>query len=519
MNEPVPSSAPYDAWHRRTMIALGIIFLARLLFLRFSPLDLSGDEMYYWDWGRRLDVGYYSKPPLIAWLMRLAGELTGHTTFGIRLFALFLGTGTLYFLYRLASAVYHTKAGFYTVLASALSPGSCAANLMLTIDAPLLFFWSLALLSFWKVAQHKTAGRAWGYLLILALGLGGLTKQMMLVFYPLAIGYLYANQETRWLLRRPLFWLCALLALMFLVPTLIWNLQHDWITVQHTAGHFASPSFDPDQMIGRLVGFLATQAALLSPITFALLSGVLATMLPRLRHARPSERFLWLFSAPGLLVILTLCFRQKINENWPAVFYLSAIPLLSGWALNQFSTGTLYPWRKAFRTAIAVGAVMAVAVYFLAWFIPRSKWAGGKLDPTVRLRGWKDLGEIVHSWKDAPEWPPEAFLLTVGHRYSTSALAFYHPEHPKVYKWPRPGTIDSQYDLWNEWWSLRGRSAVILVSGENLETTDLAGSFAELRFWRRLDIPLGPKATRSYSVYLGHRFLGIPSAYLSPTLP
>src|SRR6478736_3752570 len=41
------------------------------------PLDLAPDEAHYWDWSRHLDWSYYSKGPLVAWLIRLSCELLG----------------------------------------------------------------------------------------------------------------------------------------------------------------------------------------------------------------------------------------------------------------------------------------------------------------------------------------------------------------------------------------------------------------------------------------------------------
>src|SRR5688500_3091200 len=41
------------------------------------PLDLAPDEAHYWDWSRHLDWSYYSKGPLVAWLIRLSCELAG----------------------------------------------------------------------------------------------------------------------------------------------------------------------------------------------------------------------------------------------------------------------------------------------------------------------------------------------------------------------------------------------------------------------------------------------------------
>ena len=49
---------------------------AHLAYLALAcPLDLAPDEAHYWDWSRRLDWCYYSKGPLVAWLIRGSCEL------------------------------------------------------------------------------------------------------------------------------------------------------------------------------------------------------------------------------------------------------------------------------------------------------------------------------------------------------------------------------------------------------------------------------------------------------------
>src|SRR5579871_6762331 len=78
-------------------------------------LDLAPDEAHYWDWSRpeHLDWSYYSKGPLIAYLIRggcaLAGswsvEQTGNLGLAIRLPALICGTLLLVSLYLLTVQV------------------------------------------------------------------------------------------------------------------------------------------------------------------------------------------------------------------------------------------------------------------------------------------------------------------------------------------------------------------------------------------------------------------------------
>src|SRR5947208_1127731 len=71
------------------------------------PLDLAPDEAHYWDWSRHLDWSYYSKGPLVAWLIRGSCELfgawserfTGSLGFAVRLPAVVCGGFLLSGLY------------------------------------------------------------------------------------------------------------------------------------------------------------------------------------------------------------------------------------------------------------------------------------------------------------------------------------------------------------------------------------------------------------------------------------
>ena len=78
------------------------------------PLDLAPDEAHYWDWSRHLDWSYYSKGPLVAWLIRASCELvgdwseqhTGSLTFAVRLPAVLCGSLLLVSLYVLTVQVF-----------------------------------------------------------------------------------------------------------------------------------------------------------------------------------------------------------------------------------------------------------------------------------------------------------------------------------------------------------------------------------------------------------------------------
>src|SRR3954451_13425320 len=75
------------------LVAAG--FLGHLYYLHHDcPIDLSGDEAQYWDWSRQLDLSYYSKGPLVAYIIRASCAIFGDNMPAVRYPALLLGALT-----------------------------------------------------------------------------------------------------------------------------------------------------------------------------------------------------------------------------------------------------------------------------------------------------------------------------------------------------------------------------------------------------------------------------------------
>ena len=100
---------PYGRW---SLAAICVVMLGQIAFLAFGcDWDLCADEAEYWAWSRHLDWSYYSRGPLIAWLIRLATtllgpmsvKLTGSLMLAVRLPAVLVGGLTAWGVFRLAS--------------------------------------------------------------------------------------------------------------------------------------------------------------------------------------------------------------------------------------------------------------------------------------------------------------------------------------------------------------------------------------------------------------------------------
>ena len=66
-----------DHWRAVLLITVALT-IVRLVTLFASPLELYPDEAQYWLWSQTPAWGYFSKPPLLAWITAGAARLCGH---------------------------------------------------------------------------------------------------------------------------------------------------------------------------------------------------------------------------------------------------------------------------------------------------------------------------------------------------------------------------------------------------------------------------------------------------------
>ncbi len=505
----MPELADTKVWRLRTLWLIIGLGCFRILLASAVPLDLIHDEAYYWDWSRQLDWGYYSKPPLVAWLIALSTWVGGTSVFFVRLPAVLLGTGGLVWMYLLAARLYGRRAGFWAVLISAVTPGNSVLSLLMTIDAPLLFCWGGALYGFWRLLERDAKRLPWLLLAVGAVGLGLLAKQTMFGFLALGAFFLASSREDRPRLWRPLFWIWVVGSLLFLTPVLWWNSQHGWITVQHTGGHFASESIGLFKRLAFSGEFVGSQFGVVSPVTCFLLWSVMAAALRAFFRLGRKERYLLCFSALPMAGVLVLSLTQRIEPNWPAAFYPSAVVLLAACGTGGVQ---LKVWPRIrpndLLRAVVVGIVFVSAMYL---FVFGMGLQGSKLDIAVRLRGWHRLGESVALRRAELPRLQKTFVLVTAGRAVASELAFYLPDQPRVFLWTPGPKIDSQYDLWGGPKGMRGWDALIVTAPHTQFPSALAAAFERIEDRGLVDVPIGADRRHTYRIWHGAGFRAWPS--------
>jgi len=506
-------------WGIIFLVVLLVVTVLRVGFLAIFPYDLSPDEAYYWDWSRHLSWGYYSKPPMVAWLIGLFNHLFGTSEFSVRLPAAICSSIALAGLFFLGSLMFDTLTGFFASLVFFATIGSAVSSMIMTIDAPLLCFWSLSMAVVWKAWQSSRAepggaSLVWWTLAGMVAGMGLLSKQTMAGFTLAVILFLVFNPRGWRLLFSPEPYLFLSVQIFLIFPVLEWNQRHNWITFRHTAHHFESGARALVPNFGTFFELLGSQLGIVTPLLFLLtvvVSSCFAWMLGRRITRRRLGKglfdrtlFLLVTGLLPLAAVFLLGFKQRINANWPAPFYLSLAVLLTAWAFGKAACRSrLDRLRVLYQPAVILGLFLVATLYLLPFLLGAFNLEGSKIDPTVRLRGWKQLGTEASRILD--EFPsPEKTFVVARRRQTVSELAFYMSGRPRVYRWN--GTkrnITTQYELWPGPEDKKGWDALIIIEKGRYMSPDFISCFKEVKFVRQIDIPLGRGAGRSFMAYRG----------------
>ena len=478
---------PYAAW---TLAGVAAITAIRLVWLALQPADLFPDEAQYWVWSQKLALGYYSKPPLVAWLIALTTGLFGDSEFAVRLSVPLLHAGAAVFVYGIGAWLYDERVGFWSALTYASLPGVSVSAFIISTDGPLLLFWAAALYAF--VRARDEGGWGWWLAVGLAAGLGLLAKYAMAYWLLSALGFVLVFPTERRLLRPLLS--AAGIALLIYSPNFWWNWSNGFVSYLHTRDNadLSGPLFHPDA----LIEFLAAQFGVFGPLLFAGLILLVATWRGL---AEPRARLLAAFTLPTLAMMLGVSLLSRAHANWAAPTYVAATVLVVAWALQR-------GWRKLLGLSIALH-LAAVGLLFtggetLAAFgldVP------AQYDPLRRLRGWRELGAEVG--KELAAHP--GLTLFTDDRELLAALIYYIRPHPlDAVKWKVTSRIQDQWDLTNGLGKRLGES-FLLVSEHEL-INEMQPSFATIERLRPLVIPLGPGAVRTYTLYIARDFKGYP---------
>ena len=297
---------------RLVLLWLGVWWIANLVQAGFT--ELANDEAYYHMFAERLAGGYFDHPPVTA-LLVWAGERLFGGELGVRFFFTVLQPLYLWILWRLirpADAGRRDAALFVVV---------SAATLMLQLygfiavpDGPLMFTTALFLLTFKWFSENRR--RAWLWMGI-AMALMAYSK------YHGALVVLFALAANPRQLLRPALYSSGAVALLLLVPHLVWQYEHDWASfAYHLSGR--NSVFRP----GYVVEFLANVLVVFNPFFVPLYVQAWRKVKPQ----TPVGRALKLLPVAFIVFFMLSSLRGYVQPQWVIVSCFGLVCVLFAYA-------------------------------------------------------------------------------------------------------------------------------------------------------------------------------------------
>lgn len=475
----LPSDA--SALFRLAAIVVGTITAIRIVVLLVTPLELYPDEAQYWWWAQNLGWGYFSKPPLIAWIIWLTTRLSD-AEWAIRLASPVLHAGTALLLFGIGRRAYDARVGFWSALAYATLPGISYSSGLISTDVPLLFCWAVALYAFLRAVE----GPGWRRPMLcgVALGVGLLAKYAMLYFLVGIVVAALLDPSARRLAFSARGVSILALGLVILSPNLIWNANHGWPTLAHTEAN-ANWSH-AHYSIGKAASFIAGQFGVFGPLMMAGWIGALS----RLRSSEFRGRgdlILAAFSAPVLLLITIQSFISEANANWAAPAYIAAVP---------FAVTMLLRWWSA--RALWLSLVIAGAAMLALWMVaidPSLAERAGQGNAVKRQEGWRPLGQAVAAQSRSASYD----AIAAANRSVLAELLYYaRPRLIPIRAWDRSAVPRDHFQMTMPLTPVSHRVLLVLYPDE---APHVLASFDSQRLVTRVSIPLAQRGTRVLVLY------------------
>ena len=334
------------------LLGLALATLA-LHLLSSGPLAYGymSDELYYLDSTGHLTWGYVDHPPLSIAILKLVRAVLGDSLLVLRLLPALADAATVVLVGLLARELggERTAQGL-AGLAAALCPVYLGLTSFYSMNAIELVLWALAAL---LVARIVNTGRARLWIALgVVLGLGLLNKISMSWFgVGLGVG-LVLTAERRWLATLwP--WVSAGIALLLFAPHVVWQIQHDWPTLE-----FVRNATQHKMVSKGPATFAAEQLVIMHPLLAPFwLAGLAYYFLTSAGRTHRIQAWIW------ISVFLLLMWNGASRANYLAPAYT---PLLAAGGVAIERAARRPRWRWLPTTAAAVIAIGGLAAAPLA---------------------------------------------------------------------------------------------------------------------------------------------------------
>lgn len=409
--------------------------------LTATNYGLQRDAYLYLAQSRHLDWGFFSTPPLLAFITRIHTFIWGDSVLAVRLLPALVGAVSIFIVgWLIRQLKGGTMAQVIGLSAYFLSPGFLRPAVLLQ---PVIFnhlFWLLAaVVVFQLVRKQDPKMLLW---MIPVLGLGWMNKYSI-IFYGSALLVALVISPHRKMLWTWYLPVAMVGGLLVILPNLAWQYQHNWLVINHMT------ELQETQLGNVLLkDFLFAQVFMHLPALVVWLGGLIWLIFNR--EHREYRIFAWAFALTLLLIIILrgkfyytiaaytilVVFGAIAWERWARRFHgtvalvVLVIILLSGFFVLPLSLPLYKPDRMVEYDRKLIEGGMEVMF----------KWEDGEVHDLPQdyadMVGWDELGKKVWNFYDSLEDSVKASTLVFGESYGYAGAALFFrpaPSFPDVY--------------------------------------------------------------------------------------
>jgi len=357
------------------------------------------DELYYIADGHHLQAGYVDQPLLMGWLAALLRVTVGDGLVAIHVIPA-LACALLVVLTGLMARelgggrVAQIVAG----VAAVFTLDFMATRSLFSMDVLDQLWWTLASLILLRLLQ-RDAPRLW-LLVGLVVALALLTK-LTVLFFGLALALALLVTPERRFLRTPWPWWAAAIAVVGLLPDLIWNAANGWPTVEFYHHYSGAGSTGP-------LAFFAAQLGQMNPLAVPL---AVAGLVFYVRRTGARYRLLgWTFLFVYVLLTILRTKPYFLAPAYPILFAAGAV------VVERLRLRPRLAWiRPAYVALLAVAGILLAPDVMPILPPATTTRVYGSLQQVLADRlGWESLTRTVERVYAAlpPAQRAEACVLT-----------------------------------------------------------------------------------------------------------
>ena len=415
-------------------ILIGFILLKFILqYILISPeYELQRDEYLYLDQAHYLAWGYLSVPPVSSWISSIIYFL-GNSVFWVKFFPALFGSLTIVVVWKtieeLKGNLFALTLGATCVLFSAL----LRLNTLYQPNSLDVLCW--AAVYFFLIKYINTQKSKWLYTLAVVFAIGFLNKYNIVFLLIGLIPAILLTNQRKLLFKREVY-LAMLLALVVILPNLVWQYTNNFPVIHHMEELSETQLVNVDRM-----EFLQSQILFFIGALPVIISGLWALL-----FYRPFQKYQSFFWAFFFTLLVFMYFRAK--DYYAIGLYPIYIAFGAVFLADFLKAG----WKQYLKpVVITIPIVLFIPMYQIAfpnkgpeWIVNHSdtykeygllRWEDGT-DHSIPqdyadMLGWKELARKVDAvYISLPN--PDQTLVLCDNYGQAGAINYYTRKHIKA---------------------------------------------------------------------------------------